>query len=248
MPGLNKVKHVVLLGAYATGTNYVSSTLKESGLRIANYPSPEEAGRQARHFFKHYVIEPDTLDVLKPSATALFVCLVKDPYHWMKSLRAMVEARIVPAREMSRLRDVELAEFIRSPGTMVGARRESGPGEQARIRYSHLPDFWNRYVRGYTQCLPPDRTLILRYEDTLFNPCETFGAVMARAGLPGAAVRVSNKRRFQSRNSTGIGRNHDEAIRYYSRPEERLHGFGPEDRSFMEIELDHDLTRQFGYG
>lgn len=82
---------------------------------------------QARHFFKLYIVEPDTLNILKPSASSLSVCLIKDPCFWLKSLRSMVQAGIVPAREMSRMRNVQLAEFIRFPGTMVGARRECGP-------------------------------------------------------------------------------------------------------------------------
>jgi len=145
------------------------------------------------------------------------------------------------------LKDADLATFIRAPGTIVGARRECGPDEPARVRYAHLPDLWNQYVLGYRRHLPVDQTLILRYEDTLTCPIDTFGRVMDRTGLTRSKIKLYQGRRFQSEVSSGVGRNYAEAVRYYTDPQNRLKDFNLGDIAFIEQKLDSDMLKHFGY-
>lgn len=247
MDAVNDGPHLIHLGAYGTGTNYLCRTLERSGLVISNSERPNSWNQHNKVVFKHYVIEADTLRVLKPPSSAIYLCIIKNPFFWIQSLKRMAHAGILTAREMKALGDVDVEDFIRSGGTMVGARREVGDDEEARVRYDNLPDLWNRYVRGYLQYLPQEQTLILRYEDILMQPGKYLSLVMEKASASGREIKLYEGRRFQTETEPGVGHNHAEALEYYSDAGRRYHEFSDRSIAFMQNNLDSRLMIQFGY-
>lgn len=231
---------VIHLGAYGTGTNWASRTLQLSGAYIYRYAYwDSRIDRPVRHFFKHYIIERDTLSVLRPPDDALFVCLVKSPLFWISSLRRMVAAGLVPAREMSTLSNVDAASFIRAPGTMVGARRESEGS--AFVHYENLPDLWNRYARGYLRYLPAERVQVLPYEAAVRDPQAAFGAILDRLGIPRSALKIHTERRFDT------GHDLAQAQAYYGDDRNRTSPYGDEDIAFVNEKVDPESLTALGY-
>ncbi len=228
-----------MLGAYGTGTNWAKATLTKS--RVALYESAgvdREGGRLIRHVFKHYVVEPETLSILKPPENALFVCLVKSPLFWFASIQRMLAANLVPG-PMRALKGLDLSSLIRAPASMVSARRELGGN--AFVEAHNLPDLWNRYALGYLRHLPAERVHLMPYEATVRDPAAAFHAILDRVGFERSALELHSERRM------GTGHGLSDAQAYYGDDRNRLAPFSDRDLAFVHQHIDGRLMTELGY-
>ena len=230
---------MILLGAYGTGTNWARATFRKSGITLYEKAGVDpETGELVRHFFKHYVIEADTLSILKPPENAVFVCLVKSPLFWFISLSRMLAAGLM-AGPMHRLKGLPMAELIRSPGKMVSARRELGGA--AFVQTVDLPELWNQYALGYLHHLPSDRAHFVPYELAVRDPAGMFHAIMDRVGGDRSSLQLHTERRMD----TGHGLSDAQA--YYGDDRNRRAPFSDRDIAFVENRIDRRLLTELGY-
>ncbi len=230
---------MTILGAYGTGTNWAKRTLRESGVAIYEKAGVDRStGELKRHFFKHYVVEADTISILRPPTDVFFVCLVKSPLFWISSLHRMLAANLVPGA-MRTHRSLSLSELIRAPGRMVSARRELG--DKTGIETATVPELWNLYALGYTRHLPRERTLVLPYEQAVRNPRPAFEDILGRVGVAGSSLVVHSKRRM------GTGHGLHDAQRYYGNDANRLEPFSDSDIAFVDQRTDATLLTELGY-
>ncbi len=242
---------VICLGPYGSGTNFLMITLQNSGIFVTNGPCPNAWNRNHPTVFKHYVIESDSLEILTLPDPHRFICIVKDPLHWIKSLQHMIVSGIMPAPSLAALADAPLSEIIRKPGRIVGVHRElRGLSEeeaaQKCFQYEHLPDLWNQYVKGYSEHLPGG-SHVIPYERLLFYPRQTFGDLIESLGGDRENLRLRRERRFQNEQNRGVGRNYDEALAYYEQPHTRYEGYSSDDLKFIRDTLNSDYMKLFGY-
>ncbi len=229
----------IILGAYGTGTNWMVATLRKSGVSLYSKAGIDrDTGELVRHFFKHYVIEPDTLEILRPPSNALFVCLVKSPLFWILSLERMLSANRMQG-PMRKLCGLGLSSLVRAPATMVSARREITDG--ATLNATDLPDLWNRYAAGYLRRLPRERTHIVPYELAVRDPDACFHPILDRVGIAREALVIHTERRMK------IGHDLAEARAYYADDRNRLAPFAEADIDFVQQRIDGDLLTAMGY-
>lgn len=242
---------VICLGPYGSGTNFLMITLQVSGILVTNGPHPNAWNRNHPTVFKHYVIEADSLQILTLPDHARFVCIMKHPLHWFKSIQNMINSGIMPAPSLAVLADASLSEIIRRPGRIVGVHREmEGLSREAAaqkfLHYRHLPDLWNQYAKGYSEHLPEGSPLV-SYEQLLFQPQQTFGDLIEELGGNRGDLQLRHERRFQDDNHRGEGRNYDEALACYRQPESRYEGYSRDDLAFVEENINMDSMKIFGY-
>ena len=242
---------VICLGPYGSGTNFLMITLQASGILVTNGPHPNAWNRKYPTVFKHYVIEADSLQILTLPDPCRFVCIVKHPLHWFKSIQNMIASRILPAPSLAALTDSCLSEILRQPGRMVGVHREmKGLSKEASaqkfLHYQNLPDLWNQYAKGYSAYLPRS-SLLIPYEQLLFQPQQSFGDLIEELGGNRDDLQLRRERRFQDDNHRGEGRDYDEALAYYQQPHYRYEGYSREDLAFIEENINMDSMKIFGY-
>ncbi len=208
-----------VLGPHNTGTNFVIRILRDSGFRL-------EVHKQGHtRLWKHTL--PDLIpEGLIADPSVRFLVLVKHPAFWFASMRKASYAAHL---------DDDGSVVMSSWGDIVFDDH----------RFPSLAEMWNWHYRTYLDRLPEDRTIVVRYEDALFDPervVRGFGEWIgqhARHQADYAAILAEPAKPH------GSPRHGEDALAHHARSPDEL--FGAAEYAALTAGLDAELLARFGY-
>jgi hypothetical protein len=152
------MKVIQILGLFNSGTNLLYSILNEI---FDVYVGAE--GHTL--FWKHTVIGKNfARKHIKPSENTFYLIVTKNPYFQFHSFK---KSPYSIKLKKHRINQLSLDAFVDKPLCIMLPKGVIT--DLSTLNFNHCPHYWNKFHMSAFKNLPPKNTIIIKYEDLLFN-------------------------------------------------------------------------------
>lgn len=151
------MKIIQILGLFNSGTNLVYSILNEL--------FDVHVGKEGHTlFWKHTVIGKN---FAKKYATddVYYIVVTKNPYFQFHSFKKSPYS--IKLKNYHNYDQLSLDTFVEKPFFIMLPSKTLS--DMTTLNYKNCPHYWNKFHTSAFKHLPPNKTIIIRYEDILFN-------------------------------------------------------------------------------
>lgn len=152
------MKVIQILGLFNSGTNLLYAILNE----IFDVYVGSEGHTM---FWKHSVVGKQfAKKYVKISNNTYYLIVTKNPYFQFQSFKKSPYSIRIKNYKTNQL---SLDAFVNKPMYIVLPKNTTT--DLSTLNFKHCPHYWNKFHLSAFRNLPPNNTIVVRYEDLLFN-------------------------------------------------------------------------------